>query len=31
VTKRIQEIFFRAVRGEEPRYREWLTPFEVQK
>jgi branched-chain amino acid aminotransferase len=27
VTKRIQETFFRAVRGEEPRYREWLTTF----
>jgi branched-chain amino acid aminotransferase len=27
VTKRIQETFFRAVRGEEPRYREWLFPF----
>lgn len=29
VTKRIQEVFFRAVRGEEPRYREWLTFYEV--
>ncbi|HVO21719.1 MAG TPA: branched-chain amino acid transaminase [Anaeromyxobacter sp.] len=29
VTKRIQEVFFRAVRGEEPKYREWLTSFEV--
>ncbi|HEY6002618.1 MAG TPA: branched-chain amino acid transaminase [Anaeromyxobacter sp.] len=27
VTKRIQEAFFRAVRGEDPRYREWLFPF----
>jgi branched-chain amino acid aminotransferase len=27
VTKKIQETFFRAVRGEEPRYREWLTGF----
>jgi branched-chain amino acid aminotransferase len=27
VTKRIQESYFKAVRGEEPRYREWLTPF----
>jgi branched-chain amino acid aminotransferase len=27
VTKRIQETFFRAVRGEEQRYREWLFPF----
>ncbi|MGC3997455.1 MAG: branched-chain amino acid transaminase [Anaeromyxobacter sp.] len=27
VTKKIQETFFRAVRGEEPRYREWLMPY----
>jgi branched-chain amino acid aminotransferase len=27
VTKRVQEMFFRAVRGEEQRYREWLFPF----
>jgi branched-chain amino acid aminotransferase len=27
VTKKIQDCFFRAVRGEEPRYREWLLPF----
>ncbi len=27
VTKKIQETFFRAVRGEEPRYREWLFPY----
>jgi branched-chain amino acid aminotransferase len=27
VTKRIQDAFFRAVRGEEPRYREWLFPL----
>jgi branched-chain amino acid aminotransferase len=27
VTKKIQEIYFRAVHGEEPRYREWLTAF----
>ena len=27
VTKRVQETFFRAVRGEEPRYREWLFPL----
>ena len=27
VTKKIQDTFFRAVRGEEPRYREWLFPF----
>jgi branched-chain amino acid aminotransferase len=31
VTKRIQEIFFRAVRGEEAKYREWLTPYEAGK
>ena len=27
VTRRIQEQYFRAVRGEEPRYRDWLTPL----
>ncbi len=27
VTRRLQEIYLRAVRGEEPRYREWLTPY----
>ncbi len=27
VTKRLQESFFRAVRGEDPRYREWLFPY----
>jgi branched-chain amino acid aminotransferase len=27
VTKRVQEAFFRAVRGEEQRYREWLFPL----
>ncbi|MBV9323064.1 MAG: branched-chain amino acid transaminase [Chloroflexi bacterium] len=26
LTRRLQEIYFRAVRGEEPRYRDWLTP-----
>ncbi len=26
VTEKIQQTFFRAVRGEDPRYREWLTP-----
>jgi len=31
LTKRIQEVFFRAVRGEEPKYREWLTPYEAGK
>jgi branched-chain amino acid aminotransferase len=27
ITKKLQEIYFRSVHGEEPRYREWLTPF----
>jgi branched-chain amino acid aminotransferase len=27
VTKKIQDIFFRTVKGEEPRYREWLTSY----
>ncbi len=27
VTKRIQDGFFRAVRGEDARYREWLFPY----
>ncbi len=27
VTKRIQDAYFKAVRGEEPRYREWLTSY----
>jgi branched-chain amino acid aminotransferase len=27
VTKRLQDLYFRAIRGEEPRYREWLFPF----
>ncbi|BDG04818.1 branched-chain amino acid transaminase [Anaeromyxobacter oryzae] len=27
ITKRIQDTYFKAVRGEEPRYREWLTPY----
>jgi branched-chain amino acid aminotransferase len=31
VTKKIQDVFFRAVRGEEPKYREWLTSYEVGK
>jgi branched-chain amino acid aminotransferase len=25
-TRRLQEVYFRAVRGEQPRYREWLVP-----
>jgi len=25
ITEKIQSVFFRAVRGEEPKYREWLT------
>jgi branched-chain amino acid aminotransferase len=27
VTKKLQEAFFRAVKGDEPRYREWLTQY----
>jgi branched-chain amino acid aminotransferase len=27
VTKKLQDAFFRAVKGEEPRYREWLTVY----
>jgi branched-chain amino acid aminotransferase len=27
VTKKIQEAFFRAVKGEDPKYREWLTAY----
>jgi branched-chain amino acid aminotransferase len=27
VTRRLQETYLRAVRGEEPRYREWLTTY----
>jgi branched-chain amino acid aminotransferase len=27
VTKKVQDIFFRTVKGEEPRYREWLTSY----
>jgi branched-chain amino acid aminotransferase len=30
VTKKIQEMFFKAVRGEEPRYRGWLTPYDLK-
>jgi branched-chain amino acid aminotransferase len=26
LTRRLQELYFRAVRGDEPRYRDWLTP-----
>lgn len=26
LTRRLQELYFRAVRGEEPRYRHWLLP-----
>jgi branched-chain amino acid aminotransferase len=29
VTKEIQNTFFRAVRGHEPRYAEWLTPVDA--
>ena len=27
ITKRLQDGFFKAVRGEDPRYREWLTEY----
>jgi branched-chain amino acid aminotransferase len=27
VTRKLQDAFFRAVKGEEPRYREWLTTY----
>jgi branched-chain amino acid aminotransferase len=27
ITKKIQETYFRAVHGEEPRYAEWLFPY----
>ncbi|MFL5271415.1 MAG: aminotransferase class IV, partial [Anaeromyxobacteraceae bacterium] len=27
VTKKIQDTYFRTVKGEEPRYREWLTSY----
>lgn len=26
LTRRLQELYFRAARGDEPRYRHWLTP-----
>jgi branched-chain amino acid aminotransferase len=29
VTKKIQEVYFRAVHGDEPRYREWLTSYSL--
>jgi branched-chain amino acid aminotransferase len=29
VTKKIQDTYFRAVHGEEPRYAEWLTRYQV--
>src|SRR5437016_14547682 len=25
-TSQLQDLYFRAVRGEDPRYRDWLTP-----
>jgi branched-chain amino acid aminotransferase len=31
VTKKIQEVFFKAVKGEEPKYRDWLTAYELGK
>ncbi|MFL5261247.1 MAG: branched-chain amino acid transaminase [Anaeromyxobacteraceae bacterium] len=27
ITRKIQDVFFRTVKGEEPRYREWLTSY----
>jgi branched-chain amino acid aminotransferase len=29
ITREIQSTFFRAVRGMEPRYAEWLTPVDA--
>ena len=29
ITREIQATFFRAVRGLEPRYSEWLTPVDA--
>jgi len=26
LTRRLQDLYFRAVRGDEPRFRDWLTP-----
>jgi branched-chain amino acid aminotransferase len=26
ITQRIKDVYFRAVRGDEPRYRDWVTP-----
>jgi hypothetical protein len=26
-TLQLQDLYFRAVRGEDPRYRDWLTPI----
>ena len=31
ITKKIQEVFFKAVKGQEPKYREWLTPYDLGK
>ena len=30
VTREVQSTFFRAVRGLEPRYAEWLTPVDAK-
>ena len=27
MTKRLQELYFRVVRGNEPKYMDWLTPI----
>ena len=29
ITKKLQEAFFKAVKGEDPRYSHWLTPYKV--
>lgn len=29
ITKKLQEAFFKAVRGEDPRYAHWLTPYKA--
>jgi branched-chain amino acid aminotransferase len=30
ITKRIQQVFFEAIRGEHPEYADWLTPVEMK-
>lgn len=29
ITKKLQEAFFKAVKGDDPRYAHWLTPYKV--